>query len=104
MSIDNKNMAPHKVCICVPCYNSSETIFETITSLQQQTYKDISIIVVDNASTDDTVAIVRKIAENDNRIEIRVNETNIGGEANYSRCIQLSQGDYTAIYHADDVY
>jgi glycosyltransferase involved in cell wall biosynthesis len=93
-----------KVCVCIPSYNSSATIAETITSLQQQTYKNISIIVVDNASTDATLDISKKFASDDPRIEIRAHDVNIGGEGNFSRCIQISQGDYTAIFHADDVY
>ena len=93
-----------KVCVCIPSYNAAATIIETLTSLQQQTYQNLTIIVVDNASTDSTCEIIKKIATQDNRVELRAFDTNIGGEGNFTRCIQLSKGDYTAIYHADDCY
>ncbi|KAB7887409.1 glycosyltransferase [Poseidonibacter ostreae] len=37
-------------------------------------------------------------------IQVFQNETNIGGEANFTKCIQNMEGEYAAIYHADDVY
>lgn len=91
-----------RVCICIPCYNAASTIIETLNSLLNQTYKNLLINVVDNASTDDTLAIVKGI--NDSRIHIHSRESTIPAEENFSRCIELSSGEYTAIFHADDVY
>ncbi|TAL63582.1 MAG: glycosyltransferase [Legionella sp.] len=90
------------VCICIPTYNAQSTIKETLASIVSQTYKNIIIKIVDNCSTDETLDIARTF--NDPRIELYENEVNIGGEGNFNRCIQLACGDYTAIYHADDVY
>ena len=90
------------VCICIPTFNSEKTILETLQSLQRQTYSDFIIKVVDNASTDQTLALVKAL--DDPRIDIFDSLTNIGAEANFERCISLSEGPYVAIYHADDVY
>lgn len=90
------------VCICIPTFNSEKTIQETLQSLQRQTYSDFIIKVVDNASTDQTLALVKAL--DDPRIDIFDSHTNIGAEANFERCIALSEGPYVAIYHADDVY
>lgn len=90
------------VCICIPVYNAERTIRETISSIINQTYKNIEIHVVDNASIDNTLAIVSEF--NDSRITIHCNGVNIGGEGNFNRCIELATGKYTAIFHADDVY
>ena len=92
------------VCVCVPSYNSEVTIARSLESILCQTYKNIRIILVDNASTDNTVKIAESYAEKDIRLEIFKSNVNIGAERNYTRCIHLSSGEYTAIYHADDVY
>jgi glycosyltransferase involved in cell wall biosynthesis len=90
------------VSICIPTYNSEATLQRTLTSIVAQTYRNLSIVVVDNASVDHTVAIARELC--DSRIEVHVNETNIGAGRNFVHCIELARGKYTAIYHADDLY
>lgn len=92
------------VCVCVPAYNAEGTIMASLRSILGQDYRNLKVILVDNASTDRTVAIARGLAKQDARLEIAPGKVNIGGEANFTRCIELACGDYTAIYHADDVY
>jgi glycosyltransferase involved in cell wall biosynthesis len=90
------------VCICIPTYNAAVTVQETIESILAQTYDNLVIHVSDNASTDETLSIIESIK--DSRITIHRFDKNIGGEGNFSRCIQLAVGKYTAIFHADDIY
>lgn len=90
------------VCICIPTYNAAETITETLNSILNQSYTSLIIKVVDNASTDETLSQVA--AFKDSRIQVIRNATNLGGEGNFNRCIELAEGKYTAIYHADDLY
>ncbi|OHB44483.1 MAG: hypothetical protein A2178_01990 [Planctomycetes bacterium GWC2_49_10] len=92
------------VCVCMPTHNSEATIVESLESVLNQTYRNIKIIVVDNASSDNTAKIVERYAEKDHRLELIVNQENLGAENNFTRCIELASGAYTAIYHADDVY
>lgn len=73
-----------------------------MSSILKQTYSNLLIQIVDNSSTDNTLLEVKKF--NDPRIIIRRNKKNIGGEANFTRCIKLSTGKYAAIFHADDIY
>jgi len=90
------------VCVCVPCYNAEKTIVETLKSIQKQTYKNIEIHVFDNASTDQTLKRAQEV--DDKRIFLhRAKETGTA-ESNFTRCLNLGRGDYTAIYHADDLY
>ena len=96
------NNASPMVCICIPTYNAAATIRETLTSILAQTYTNLVIHVSDNASTDKTLEIVESMA--DSRIHIHRHENNIGAEGNFTRCIQLATGKYTAIFHADDLY
>jgi glycosyltransferase involved in cell wall biosynthesis len=90
------------VNVCIPTHNDEKTIATTLRSVISQTYPNISITVVDNCSTDGT----RDAAESvfDSRCTFLGSDRNIGAEGNFTRCIQLAKGDYTAIYHADDIY
>lgn len=90
------------VCICIPTFNAQATIVQTLLSILNQTYTHLSVVVVDNASSDNTVALVEEF--DDARIKIHRNPVNLGGEGNFTRCIELAHGKYTAIFHADDVY
>ncbi len=91
------------VSICIPTYNSAGFLEESLDSIVNQTYPNKEIIVSDNASTDNTEEIIKKYVEKYG-IKYYKNERNIGAEANFSKCIQLSQGEYIAIFHSDDVY
>ena len=90
------------VCLCVPTYNAERTLRETLESLLAQTYRNLVIRVSDNASTDRTVEIAESFRTS--RISVYRQEKNLGAEGNFSRCIELSTGTYTGIFHADDVY
>jgi glycosyltransferase involved in cell wall biosynthesis len=92
------------VCICIPNYNNEKTIEETIESILKQTYKNIIVKIFDNASTDKSIKILKKYEKKHPYIKVFQNETNIGGEANFTKCIQNAEGKYTAVFHADDCY
>jgi len=92
------------ICICVPTYNSAATLSGTLDSILAQTYDNISIFVVDNASTDNSAAIADGYAVLDSRVRVLRHSENVGAEGNFTRCLQLASGDYTAIYHSDDIY
>ncbi|MCX5792246.1 MAG: glycosyltransferase family 2 protein [Elusimicrobia bacterium] len=92
------------VSVCIPAYNVSRTLSATLDSLLSQTYHNIKIIVSDNASTDDTREIAEKYSRLDPRVVLFRQAKNLGGEGNFTECIRLGEGKYTAIYHADDMY
>jgi glycosyltransferase involved in cell wall biosynthesis len=86
----------------VPTYNVADTVRKTLNSILSQTYPNFVVNIVDNASADETISVVQSIV--DSRIIIHKNEVNVGGEGNFTRCIQMATGKYTAIFHADDIY
>lgn len=92
------------VCICIPNYNNEKTISETLNSIVNQTYKNIIIKIFDNASTDGSMKILRVYEAKYPHILVFQNEANIGGEANFTKCIENMEGEFGAIYHADDLY
>lgn len=91
------------VSICVPTYNSSRFLRQCLDSLVAQSYKNIEVIISDNASTDDTIEIARGYAERYG-FTVLVNASNIGALPNWNSLVNASNGEYVAIYHSDDVY
>ena len=90
------------VSVCIPTYNAEKTVVSTVQSILNQTYQNLEIIAVDNASTDSTLALLQKFK--DPRMKIHKNEGNIGPSKTLDRCIELASGEYIAIFHADDLY
>lgn len=90
-----------KVSICIPVYNAEEFIAKAIESALNQTYKDFEIIIVNDASTDNTLSEIKKY--NDSRIKIYNNETNIGMVANWNKSLELSNGEYVKFLFQDDI-
>jgi glycosyltransferase involved in cell wall biosynthesis len=91
------------VSICIPTYNSAKFIRQALDSIAAQTYKNVEVIVSDNASHDNTVSIIRYYIEKYG-FELNINSKNIGAGENFNKLISLASGKYVAIYHADDVY
>ena len=92
-----------KVSILIPTYNREKIISETIDSALSQTYSNIEVIIVDNASTDDTWNVIQAYAKKDNRIKAFRNESNIGPVRNWLRCVDEASGEYGKILWSDDL-
>lgn len=91
-----------KVSIIVPAYNAEATISAAIASLQAQTMPDWEAIVVDDASTDATPAVLRQISSEDPRIRIVRNAANLGPGGSRNIGLSMAQGDWVALLDADD--
>ena len=90
------------VSIIVPAYNTEQYIAETLNSILCSTYKNIEIIVIDDGSTDETVSIVEKIMEQDNRIRL-LKQKNAGPSRARNNGIQNSFGEYILPVDSDDL-
>lgn len=93
-------MSEIKLSVCIPVYNGEDFIEEAIDSVLKQSFKDFELIIVDNNSTDQTVALVKKY--DDPRIRLVQNETNIGLIPNWNKAIEHAKGTYIKILPADD--
>ncbi|MGL5843871.1 MAG: glycosyltransferase family 2 protein [Aeromonas hydrophila] len=99
----NKNDGLPLVSILIPVFNREEFIGETITSALSQTYRNIEVIVVDNASTDNTWSVCSHYANSDSRVKIYRNEQNLGPVNNWKKCIYYASGIYAKILWSDDL-
>lgn len=100
--MNRNNMTPEtKVTIAIPTYNRSEFLKASLQSVLGQDYSDFQVLVLDNASTDDTEAVVRSFT--DSRITYVRNETNIGMFRNCNRAIELNSSPYLSILGDDDL-
>ena len=91
------------VSIGIPVYNGAEHLAGAIESALMQTYEPLEIIIVDNASTDDTAAIARRFAAEDARIRYLRNRENIGSVANFRLVLQEARGTYFCWLAHDDL-
>ncbi len=91
------------VSVIIPAYNAEHFIERTLGSVLEQTHRNIEVIVVDDGSTDETVALVRKFAADDNRIKL-LQQANAGVAAARNTAILASRGAYIAPIDADDLW
>ena len=89
------------ISIVVPVYNASKTIERCIESVLSQTYSQFELILIDDGSTDDSLAICEKFAMSDSRIIVRHQE-NKGVSAARNLGISLCNGEWISFVDSDD--
>lgn len=90
------------VSVIIPVYNVEEYLADCLTSIQNQTLKDIEIICVDDGSTDSSLSILCQAAEADPRICVLV-QKNSGQSAARNTGIQAARGKYLYYLDSDDM-
>ncbi len=91
-----------KVSVCVPTYNQGRYLSQALHSILGQTLQDFEIIVSDDASTDNTQAIVAQVC--DERLRYVRQARNLGIAENRNRCLAMARGQYIAWLDSDDIY
>jgi glycosyltransferase involved in cell wall biosynthesis len=91
-----------KVSVIMPAYNAEQTIEFALRSLLEQTWKNIEILVVDDASTDATVNIVTQLRAEDMRIQLIRKEKNSGPYAAANAAFPYATGDLITTHGSDD--
>ena len=90
-----------KISIITVCFNSQQTIRATIKSVLSQSYKQVEYIIIDGASTDNTIKIIKEFS---NSIDVFVSESDAGIYDAINKGISKSSGDVVGLLHADDVF
>lgn len=94
-------IASPTVTVAMPAYNAERTIGEAIRSVLAQTRQDFELVICDDASTDDTIAVARKFT--DPRIRLVVNDSNLGIDRNRDRAVAMARGHWVTVLDDDDV-
>lgn len=92
------------VSVITPTYNVELFIKQTIESVRAQTYENWELILVDDASTDTTVSILKKYTTQDPRIKLHVLKTNSGAAIARNTAIEKASGSFIAFLDADDLW
>jgi glycosyltransferase involved in cell wall biosynthesis len=90
-----------KFSILIPTYNGAEVIGDTLRSILSQSFQDFEIIIQDDASSDNTIEIVKTFS--DSRIKIFRNEKNIGYSRNLDALSKKATGDIIYLMGQDDI-
>jgi glycosyltransferase involved in cell wall biosynthesis len=90
------------VTVVMPLYNKEEYVADAINSVLNQTIQDFELVIVDDASTDDSMRIVERFT--DERIVTLYNGKNRGVGFTVNRGVEEAKGKYIALIGADDMY
>lgn len=87
----------------MPCYNAMPFLTEALESIIHQTYSNLEILCINDGSTDETGEVLERYAQQDNRIRVVHNETNLKLIKTLNKGILLANGEYIARMDADDI-
>lgn len=92
------------VSIVVPCYKLGRFVTDCVTSLLANTAVDLDILVVDDASPDDSWSVVEKLPRLDRRVRVLRNEQNLGLIGTANAGLEQATGDYVVLLSSDDAH
>ena len=92
------------VSVIMPCYNMAPYVSDSIKSVIAQTYPHWELLIVDDASTDETVNIIESFVQTDSRIKLAIKKQNSGISDTRNQCIQMAKGLFLAFLDADDIW
>lgn len=89
-----------RLTVVVPTYNRVRYLGECLQSIVAQTLRDFKIVVLDNASDEDVVGVLRSVA--DPRVSVIRNPFNVGSVANIQKALDLASTEFVTVFHDDD--
>ena len=92
------------ISVIMAAYNAEQTVEEAIRSVLRQTYSELELLVIDDGSTDGTLAVVQTIAKTDQRVRLIQNPHNMGVSASRKRGLKEAAGEWIAILDSDDAW
>ena len=92
------------VSVIMPAFNSERYIVESIESILNQTYRNIELLITDDASEDNTISIIKSYAQKDSRVKAFFLKGNTGAGSARNNSIKHAKGRYIAFCDSDDVW
>lgn len=90
------------ISVIIPCYNLEAYIEKCIESLENQTYKNMEIICVDDCSKDNTYELLKKLEKQYDNIVVLQNDKNGGAAYARNNALKVAKGEYIGFVDADD--
>ena len=110
--INDKNILNHQILfqkvnqpdisVIITVYNQANCFFKALRSVQNQSFKNIEIIIIDDCSLDNTTEVIEKYMKEDKRIIYLKNESNNGKIKTRSDAVMIAKGKYITIIDGDD--
>lgn len=94
----------NKVAVVVPMHNAEENLLECLDSIRNQTLKEISVICVDDGSSDGTAVVAESFAQRDERFILVQNEKCLGAGRTRNRGMEYANASYVVFWDADEYY
>lgn len=91
-----------KISVLMPAWNAEQTVVYAARSILRQTWSNLELIIVDDASEDSTWERLKKVAASDKRVKILRNKQNVGPYVSKNIALQHATGDYVTGQDADD--
>lgn len=92
------------ISVCIPAFNAAEYLRQAVESVLAQSHRNFEIVIVDNCSTDQTVALVDVLVKESNGcIRFYKNDRNIGLVGNLNKCLEYANGVYIKFLMSDDI-
>jgi len=92
-----------KISVIIPTYNRSQLLIDTVQSVLDQTYQDFEIIIIDDASTDDTKSVAEQLIASDSRIRYYRQKENKRAPAARNLGLEMATGNYIQFLDSDDL-
>lgn len=96
--------SPLSISVIITNYNYADLIEETLLSLRDQEHSINEIIIVDDASSDNSAALITKLSENDRRVQPVLLEQNVGQLGAFNAGVAAATGDIISFIDADDTW
>ncbi len=91
-----------KVSVFIPVYNRERYLCVAVNSILAQTFTDFELLLVDDGSTDGSLALLERYAVRDSRVRVEANGANLGIPRTRNRGLELARGEYIALLDSDD--
>lgn len=92
-----------KIDIVVPCYNYGHFLAESVRSVLDQSVRNLRVLIIDDASTDNSIEVADQLAVLDRRVEVIAHARNQGHIRTYNEGIEWAASDYFLLLSADDL-
>lgn len=90
--------------IIMPCFNSEKYVEEAISSVLNQTFDEFELLICDDGSSDKSYEIIKRFAQEDNRIKYFKNSKSEGAPVSRNKCLENAIGRYICFLDSDDVW